>query len=83
MPSGETMSEGSDLPAEETAQIPAGLVPDYPNVGDTIQLRVVATDPEAGIITVGPAMEGEEPAEPSGSDDLAAEFDEAGTQQPL
>lgn len=81
MPSGETFSEGSDLAGEETSQIPAGLVEPYPNVGDVIQLKVVATDPEAGIITVA-RVSAEEP-EAAGSDQLAAEFDEPQNQQSL
>jgi hypothetical protein len=76
LPTGETMSEGSDVapaPEGETSEIPAGLVDSYPNVGDTITLKVVATDPEGGMITVGKVSA--PAAEEGGSDAMAAEFE--------
>lgn len=78
------MSEGSPIApateAGEQAEIPASLVDSYPNVGDVISLKVVATDPESGIITVGRVAGA---PEGKGVEAMAAEFDEEQSPQAL
>lgn len=83
-PTGETMDEGSEMPTEhegmmdeesDTANIPSSLVEGSPQPGEVISLTVVSVDEQNGTLTVTKA--GQSQSEPKGSENLAAEFEQA------
>jgi hypothetical protein len=77
MMSSPEMDEGADSESDaedqsESSEIPASLVDGTPQPGQTINLTVVSVNADGGTITV---TKPESDEEPSGSDQMASEFD--------